>query len=74
MEAETIARWVIIAGVVITITGAVLWLIARTGVLGRLPGDIVIERDGLTVFFPLATMLIISLILTVIINIIVRLR
>jgi len=40
--------------------------------LGRLPGDIVIERPRLTVYIPLGTMLLISLILTVLVNLIAR--
>jgi hypothetical protein len=41
--------------------------------LGRLPGDIRIERKGFSCFFPLATSIVISLLLTIILNVIVRL-
>jgi len=41
--------------------------------LGRLPGDIRIERGGFSCFFPLATSIVISLLLTILLNVVVRL-
>ncbi len=41
--------------------------------VGRLPGDFVIERNGITLFFPLASGLLLSLILTIVLNVIFRL-
>ena len=41
--------------------------------LGRLPSDILIERDDVRVFIPLGTMLLISLVLTLIANLLARL-
>jgi hypothetical protein len=41
--------------------------------LGRLPGDIRIQRGGFSCYFPLATSIIVSLLLTVVLNVIVRL-
>jgi hypothetical protein len=41
--------------------------------LGRLPGDIRIERKGFSCYFPLATSILVSLILTLLLNLIVRL-
>jgi hypothetical protein len=41
--------------------------------LGRLPGDIRIERKGFSCFFPLATSIVVSLLLTIVLNVIVRL-
>jgi hypothetical protein len=40
--------------------------------LGRLPGDIRIEREGFSCYFPIATMLVLSLLLTLLLNVIVR--
>lgn len=73
MDLSTIARWVILAGVVIIITGIGLWLAGRFDLpLGRLPGDIRIERDGFSCFIPLATSIILSLLLTLALNILLR--
>lgn len=58
-------RTLIILGVLLTITG-LLWPALRRWPLLRLPGDIVIGRPGFTFFFPLTTMLIVSVIVSVI--------
>jgi hypothetical protein len=59
-----VSRFLIGLGLVILITG-VLWpFLAKLG-LGRLPGDIVVRRDGLTFYFPIATSLLVSVVLTV---------
>lgn len=42
--------------------------------LGRLPGDIRVERPGFSFYFPLATSLLISLILTILLNVLFRMR
>lgn len=47
--------------------GLVVLIVSRLG-LGRLPGDIFVQRDNVSFYFPLATMLIVSIILTIIIN------
>lgn len=73
MDLSTFARWVILAGVVIIIIGISLWLAGRFDLpLGHLPGDIHIERGGFSCFIPLATSIILSLLLTVALNILLR--
>lgn len=61
-----LARFLIIAGVVLIVAGVALLLAAKIPWLGRLPGDIVIKRENFTFYFPLATSIIISVILTLI--------
>ena len=68
---ETAARFMIIAGIAIAITGAALLLGAKAG-LGRLPGDILVERDNGWIAIPIATSIILSIVLTVVLNIVVR--
>ncbi len=58
-----ISRILIIAGIVLVILG-LLWPMLQKAGLGRLPGDIAIERDNFRFYFPVATSIIISLILT----------
>jgi hypothetical protein len=65
------SRWLIIFGVVLIILGLVWPLIGKFG-LGRLPGDIVVERGNFRLYLPLATSLIISLILSVVLWLINR--
>jgi hypothetical protein len=69
---EPVGRTLLIIGIVIAVVGLVLVLAPRIPFIGRLPGDIRIERDGVVVFIPLGTMLVVSLILTVVLNLIGR--
>ena len=58
-------KLLIIFGVILVIVG-ILWpLIAKLG-LGRLPGDIVIERENFRLYVPIATSLLVSAVLTLI--------
>jgi hypothetical protein len=68
-----IGRWLIGVGVVLVIAGALFMLLGRVPWLGHLPGDILIERPHVRVFMPLGTMLLLSLLLTVLANVIARL-
>jgi hypothetical protein len=56
-------------GGVITILGLALWSGLGSGWLGRLPGDIRIERGNSTLYFPIVTCLIISILLTLILSV-----
>ena len=56
-------RTLIILGVVLVVLGLLWPWLAKLG-LGRLPGDIIIERDGFRFHFPLMTSLIVSLVLS----------
>ncbi|HVN90620.1 MAG TPA: DUF2905 domain-containing protein [Candidatus Binataceae bacterium] len=62
-------------GVLITIVGLVLWGGSRVpwlGRLGRLPGDIYIQRDNFSFYFPVATSILISVILSLILRFLIR--
>ena len=54
----------VIVGVIIVTVGALLWSGIGTGPLGRLPGDIRIERGGSGFYFPIVTCIIISIVLS----------
>ena len=63
-----------IGGVVLFLMGGLVFLAARFGLpLGRLPGDIRIEREGFRFYFPLASSLLVSIVLTVVLNLVSRL-
>ena len=64
-------RLLIVAGAILLATGLLWPWISRLG-LGRLPGDIRIERDGFTFYFPLTTGIVISLVITLILWILRR--
>ncbi len=61
-----LARLLIVLGVLLVVVGLTLLLLPRIPGLGRLPGDIVIKRENFTFYFPLATCILISVILSLI--------
>ena len=67
-----LGRLLILAGLVLAAVGVVLVFAGRVPFLGRLPGDIVIQRDSWTLYFPLVTMLLLSLVLTLVLNLLAR--
>jgi Protein of unknown function (DUF2905) len=74
MDAQTIGKFLVVAGIVVVVIGGALWGLGRMGLpLGRLPGDIRIERQGFSFYFPLATSILVSIALTVLVNILLRL-
>lgn len=72
-DLNTLARWLLIVGLSLAAAGALLALAARLGLpLGRLPGDLRFQAGGLTCFVPLATSIVLSLLLTILLNLIAR--
>lgn len=71
---ENIGRYLIIGGVILILVGGGVYLAAKLGLpLGRLPGDIRIEGRNGVFYFPIVTSVLLSLALTLILNIILRL-
>jgi hypothetical protein len=70
MNSET-GKWIIAFGLFVVIVGVVVYFFHdKLHWIGRLPGDIRIERENFKFYFPIATMIILSLLLTVIIQVI----
>ena len=67
-----IGRMLVVFGLLIAVVGVVLMLVGRVPWLGRLPGDIHIQRGNWTFYFPLATSLLLSVVLTLILWILGR--
>jgi hypothetical protein len=69
---SALARLLILAGMLLVVAGVVLALagrIPRISWIGRLPGDFTFRRDGLTIYLPLATCLLVSLVLSLLLNV-----
>lgn len=58
-------KYLITAGIILLVAGLLWPVISKLG-LGRLPGDIRIEREGFALYFPITTMIIVSIMLTLI--------
>jgi len=61
-----LGRWLIVAGVILVVVGAVLLLAPKLPWLGKLPGDISFKRGNFSFYLPLGTCILISIILTLI--------
>ncbi|MDL1955947.1 MAG: DUF2905 domain-containing protein [Candidatus Desulfofervidus auxilii] len=72
MPLQTMGKFLIFTGIIIIIFGLILIFAPKIPYLGRLPGDIIIQRKNFTFYFPLVTCIILSLVLTIILNLIFR--
>ena len=72
MAVESLGKMLILFGIVAIVIGAVFVLFGKVPWIGRLPGDIVVRRENFTFYFPVVTMLLLSIILTIIFNLIGR--
>ena len=69
MDTTSIAKYLIFFGVLLLLTGSVCYFLGKLGIgLGKLPGDIIIQKENFTFYFPLATSIIISVVLTIILS------
>ena len=64
-----LGKFLVIVGVVLAIVGLILWSGFAPKWLGRLPGDIRIEREHSTFYFPIVTCIIISIVLSLLLSI-----
>jgi len=69
----TLGKWLLFLGGGIALLGLLLLLLGKIPWLGRLPGDIRIEREGFSCYFPIVTMILLSLVLTLLLNLVIRL-
>lgn len=60
------SKWLVIAGVALIALGLAWPLLAKLG-LGRLPGDIVVRREGFSFYFPIVTCLVVSAVISILI-------
>ena len=70
-----LGKMLVLAGVVVILAGIALMLVGRANIpLGRLPGDIVYRGKNTTFYFPLATSILISVVLSAVLYLIGRFR
>ncbi|MDQ7819362.1 MAG: DUF2905 domain-containing protein [Armatimonadota bacterium] len=66
---SSLGRTLMLFGAILLVVGALMTVVGR---VPRLPGDILIRRDGLVVYIPLATSLVLSVLLTVVFSLLAR--
>lgn len=71
-DLQTIGRWLVIGGIALALVGSLVWLLGRFTNLQGLPGTVKVEIPGLTCVIPLLGSIVLSILLTVIINLLLR--
>lgn len=72
MIGSDVGKALVALGLLIALAGVVLMLVGRVPWLGRLPGDIHIERGNFSFYFPLVTSLLLSVVLTLLLWVVGR--
>ena len=62
---QDFGKMLVVIGLVLALVGLVLWKTGGLGPLGKLPGDISIQRGNSSIYFPVVTCLLVSVVLTV---------
>ncbi len=70
---EPIGKMLLLFGGLMVVLGLVFLLAGNVPFLGKLPGDILFQKGNFTFFFPLVTMIIVSVVLTLLLNVVLRL-
>ncbi len=71
MDLSGFGRILLIMALVIAIVGVIL-ILAGKGLIPRLPGDIAVERKNFRFYFPLGTSIVVSIVLTLLLNLFLR--
>ena len=71
MDLQTMGRVVALFGLALAIVGGLLWLAGQLG-LSELPGNIRLNGQGWSCVFPIAASIVISLLLTIVLNVLLR--
>ena len=72
MNFDDLGKWVVLAGLALIFVGGLMWLLGRIPFFGNLPGDIRIQTQNVSCFIPIVSMIIVSVVATIILNIIIR--
>ena len=73
MTASTLGRGLLYLGFGLALLGGLVLLLGRVVDLGSLPGDLVYDGDNVRVYVPIATMIVLSVVLTLLVNLALRL-
>jgi len=72
---EAMGKMLVFTGLLVVIMGLLLIFVPKLKVpfLGKLPGDIVVQREGFSFYFPIVTCIVLSILLTIVLNVVIRL-
>jgi hypothetical protein len=73
MDLTTVGKWIVIFGLVVVVLGGLVWAAGSLGFpLGRLPGDITIQRGNTVTLISCGSSIVLSLVLTIVLNVVLR--
>jgi len=72
MDASTLGRGLVYLGLGLLLLGGLVIILGRVIDLGKLPGDLVYEGENVRVYVPIATMIVLSVVLTLLLNLALR--
>ncbi|MFO8232709.1 MAG: DUF2905 domain-containing protein [Longimonas sp.] len=72
MDIPSIARWLIGSGLLLIVIGSLVWISSTVIDWGQLPGDMSFQTESMRVYLPLGTMIVVSVILTLLLNLLLR--
>jgi len=67
-----LSKMLVLTGIFITLLGLAVWLVPKIPWLGKLPGDIRYQGERVTFYFPVVTCLVLSVLLTILLNLLMR--
>ncbi len=67
-----LGKWLVFIGLVTVVAGLAIWGLGTLGWFGRLPGDIYFRRGNVTFYFPLATCILLSIVISLILMLLRR--
>jgi len=73
MQMQDVGKWLVGIGAFLLLVGLLIIFLGKVFHLERLPGDIVWRKDNVTVYIPITTMILLSLLLTILLNLVFRL-
>jgi hypothetical protein len=69
-----VGKGIVVLGVVFVVIGGLVWVFGKLPFAGKLPGDIVVKRDNFTFYAPIATSILISIVLSVLFSLVFLIR
>lgn len=73
MDAGTLGRWLVYAGIGLIVLGGLVVLLGRVIDLGNVPGDVAYRGENVRIYAPIGTMIVLSVVLTLLLNLVLRL-
>ncbi|KPL17725.1 MAG: hypothetical protein AMJ92_11230 [candidate division Zixibacteria bacterium SM23_81] len=72
MDLRVIAKLLLFGGLILLLASVLLLILAKSPLLGKLPGDVFIQRRGFSLYLPLASCLLLSILLTIVLRLFLK--